>query len=46
MDPDSVTKHKWSPKTYTQSVGGQFRVEVEGDQFRAIVTLPKNERNL
>lgn len=33
-------------QTYTQSVGGQFRVEVEGDQFRAIVTLPKSERNL
>ena len=44
--PIQSTKHKWSPKTYTQSVGGQFRVEVEGDQFRAIVTLPKSERNL
>ena len=32
-------------QTYTQSVGGRFWVEVDGDQFRAIVTLPKTERN-
>lgn len=28
-------------QTYSQSVGGNFRVEVDGDQFRALVTLPK-----
>ena len=28
-------------QTYSESVGGSFRVEVDGDQFRAIVTLPK-----
>lgn len=28
-------------QTYSQSVGGDFRVEVDGDQFRAVVTLPK-----
>lgn len=28
--------------TYTESVGGSFRVEIDGDQFRAIVRLPKN----
>lgn len=33
-------------QTYTESVGGQFRVAVDGDQFSAIVELPKNERNL
>ena len=29
-------------RTYTESVGGAFRVEVDGEQFSAIVTLPKN----
>ena len=29
-------------QTYTESVGGQFRVAVDGDQFSAIVTLPGN----
>ena len=33
-------------QTYTESVGGKFRVAVDGDQFSAIVTLPKTERNL
>lgn len=33
-------------QTYTQSVGGTFRVAVDGDQFSAIVELPKTERNL
>lgn len=33
-------------QTYTESVGGTFRVSVDGDQFSAIVELPKNERNL
>ncbi|MBE6981458.1 MAG: HAMP domain-containing histidine kinase [Ruminococcaceae bacterium] len=33
-------------QTYTQSVGGTFRVGVDGDQFSAIVELPKTERNL
>ena len=33
-------------QTYTQSVGGSFRVTVDGDQFSAIVTLPKTDRNL
>lgn len=33
-------------QTYTESVGGTFRVCVDGDQFSAIVELPKNERNL
>ena len=28
-------------QTYTQSVGGSFTVSVDGDQFSAIVTLPK-----
>lgn len=27
-------------QTYTQACGGSFRVEVDGDQFRALVTLP------
>lgn len=27
-------------QTYTEACGGAFRVEVDGDQFRAIVTLP------
>lgn len=29
-------------QTYTESVGGTFRVGVDGDQFSAIVELPKN----
>lgn len=29
-------------QTYTESVGGSFRVEIDGEQFAAIVTLPKN----
>ena len=29
-------------QTYTESVGGRFRVAVDGDQFSAIVTLPGN----
>lgn len=29
-------------QTYTESVGGTFRVAVDGDQFSAIVELPKN----
>ncbi len=33
-------------QTYTESVGGSFRVVVDGDQFNAIVELPKTERNL
>lgn len=33
-------------QTYTESVGGTFRVGVDGDQFSAIVELPKIERNL
>ena len=33
-------------KTYTESVGGSFRIAVDGDQFSAIVELPKTERNL
>ena len=33
-------------QTYTESVGGEFRVRVDGDQFSAIVELPKTERNL
>jgi len=33
-------------QTYTESVGGTFRVAVDGDQFSAIVELPKTERNL
>lgn len=32
-------------QTYTESVGGTFRVCVDGDQFSAIVELPKTERN-
>lgn len=31
-------------QTYTESVGGTFRVGVDGDQFSAIVELPKSER--
>lgn len=33
-------------QTYTESVGGTFRVAVDGDQFSAIVELPKTEREL
>ena len=33
-------------QTYTESVGGKFHVAVDGDQFSAIVELPKTERNL
>ena len=33
-------------QTYTESVGGKFQVCVDGDQFSAIVELPKTERNL
>lgn len=33
-------------KTYTESVGGTFRVSIDSDQFSAIVILPKNDRNL
>lgn len=33
-------------QTYTESAGGSFRVGVDGDQFSAIVELPKTERNL
>lgn len=33
-------------RTYTESVGGTFRISVDGDQFSAIVELPKTERNL
>lgn len=29
-------------QTYTQSVGGSFTVAVDGDQFSAIVRLPKS----
>ncbi len=31
-------------QTYTESVGGSFQIEIDGDQFRAIVSLPKAER--
>lgn len=30
-------------QTYTESVGGQFRVEIDGDCFRAVVELPRKE---
>ena len=33
-------------QTYTESVDGSFRISVDGDQFSAIVELPKTERNL
>lgn len=33
-------------QTYTQSVGGSFRIIIDGDQFNALVELPKIERNL
>ena len=32
-------------QTYTESVGGQFHVTIDGDQFSAIVTFPKIETN-
>lgn len=32
-------------QTYTESVGGTFHVEIDGDQFAAIVTIPKTVRN-
>ncbi|MDD6642950.1 MAG: response regulator [Firmicutes bacterium] len=32
-------------QTYTESVGGSFHVEIDGDQFAAIVTIPKNKSN-
>ncbi len=28
-------------QTYTESVGGTFQIQIDGDQFNAIVTLPK-----
>ena len=33
-------------QTYTESLDGHFRVSVDGDQFSAIVELPKTDRNL
>lgn len=33
-------------KTYTESVGGEFYVTVDGDQFCAVAELPKNLRDL
>lgn len=33
-------------QTYTASLGGEFTVAVDGDQFSATVRLPKTERNL
>ncbi|MGN1306256.1 MAG: sensor histidine kinase [Faecousia sp.] len=32
-------------QTYTESVGGSFHVEIDGDQFAAIVTIPKTATN-
>ncbi len=32
-------------QTYTDSVGGTFRIVVDGDQFNAIVELPKTEKS-
>lgn len=32
-------------QTYTESVGGTFQVKVDGEQFCAVVTLPKAEIN-
>lgn len=29
-------------RTYTESVGGSFKVEIDGEQFSAIVALPKD----
>lgn len=31
-------------KTYSEALGGSFRVEVEGDQFAAVVSLPETIR--
>lgn len=31
-------------QTYTESVGGQFQVVIDGDQFHAVVKLPINAR--
>ena len=33
-------------QTYTESVGGTFRVAIDGDQFSAIVELPKTDSYL
>ena len=33
-------------QTYTESVGGTFHVEIDGDQFAAIVTIPTKVRAL
>ena len=33
-------------QTYTESVGGRFRIVIDGDQFSAIVQLPKTEREM
>jgi len=33
-------------QTYTESVGGHFRVEVDGDKFSAVTVLPKADRDL
>ena len=33
-------------RTYTEALGGTFRIKVDGDQFSAFVTLPKTERDL
>jgi len=27
-------------QTYTESVGGTFKISIDGDQFNAIVSLP------
>lgn len=32
-------------ETYTASVGGSFRVEIDGEQFSAVTELPETERN-
>lgn len=33
-------------QTYAEALGGSFEIVIDGDQFNAIVTLPKTERNL
>ena len=33
-------------QTYTEALGGKFEIVIDGDQFNALVTLPKTERNL
>lgn len=33
-------------QTYAEALGGSFEIVIDGDQFNAIVTLPKSERNL